>query len=179
MGRPDGALPAAAPPEPVTAVHLRPWHVEDVDDMVRLFDTEQMDRWTPLTSPFTRAVAEDYVARAHQAADTLQLAVCDSPEGPPLGEVIVFPGEPEGTVELAYAVGAEHQGRGVATGAVLLALDLARTRGAKRAALTIAVGNKASEGVARATGFQLTEAPLVRRERKGYVLEMRTWTRAL
>jgi RimJ/RimL family protein N-acetyltransferase len=126
--------------------------------------------------------AQAYVARAHEARrrnGTLQLAVLLAPETTPAGEVMVFPAATGDEVELAYAVGAQHQRQRVATRAVLAALELARTRGARRASLTIAEGNAGSAGVARATGFTQTDAPVQERRRKGFVLQMRTWVRDL
>jgi len=93
--------------------------------MVRLFDTDEMNRRTPLPSPFTPDVAAAYVARAQEARDrdgTLQLAIYASPDASPIGEVIVFPSEQPDAVELAYAVSAEHRGRNVGARAVAAAL---------------------------------------------------------
>ena len=106
--------------------------------MVALFDTDQMNRWTPLASPFTEEVAREYVEQASQSwrAGTLQLAISLALDTTPVGEVIIFPAATSEEVELAYAVGAEHQGQRVGTRAVLAALDLARSRGARRAFLT-------------------------------------------
>lgn len=163
-------------------LYFREWRMDDVEAMATLFDTDQMNRWTPLASPFTVEAAREYVARAHEArkADgTLQLAVLIAPDTTPVGEVIVFPADAPGEVELAYAVGAQHQRQQVATRAVLAALDLARSRGARRALLTIAEGNEASAAVATAVGFTATHAPLRERRRKGFVLQMRTWAREL
>lgn len=149
--------------------------------MVAMFDTDQMNRWTPLASPFTEEAAREYVERALEAraAGTLQLAILLAPGATPVGEVIVFPAGAADEVELAYAVGGEHQGQGVGTRAVLAALELARSRGARRAVLTIAEGNDASAAVARAAGFEKTDAPVQERRRKGFVLHMRNWARAL
>ncbi len=158
---------------------FREWRSEDAETMVALFDTDQMNRWTPLASPFTASVAREYIDQARQARtdDTVQLAILLAPGTAPVGEVIVFPSDSADEVELAYAVGAEHQGQRVATRAVLAALELARTRGSRRALLTIAIGNRGSAAVARATGFAETGASLRERRRKGFVLQMQTWSR--
>ena len=175
---------AAATEDAVFSSHglfFREWRPDDAEAMVALFDTDQMNRWTPLASPFTVQVAAGYVGRASEAraAGTLQLAISLAPGTTPVGEVIVFPSGAADEVELAYAVGAEHQGRGVGTRAVLAALDLARSRGARRAVLTIAEGNHASAAVACAAGFRKTDAQVQDRQRKGFVLHMRTWAREL
>jgi ribosomal-protein-alanine N-acetyltransferase len=108
----------------------------------------------------------------------LQLAVTEDGVRP-LGEVLVFPGGDAGTVELAYAIGADHQGRGLARRAIGAALRLAADAGASAARLTIATDNVRSQRVARATGFHPTDAPLTTRARKGLVLTMSTWEQAL
>lgn len=161
---------------------FREWSESDAEQMTRLFDTDEMNRWTPLPSPFTPDVALAYVARALDARKqngTLQLAVCSEPGGPALGEVLIFPSEEPDTVELAYAVGADYRGGRVGARAVEAALDLARLTGMRRAVLTIADDNAASQATAAAAGFSKTDAPLRRRERKGFVLHMQTWERLL
>jgi RimJ/RimL family protein N-acetyltransferase len=159
---------------------LREWRASDVPVMVELFDTPEIDRSTPLPSPFDEAAATAYVERAHQARaeGTLQLAITEDGEHP-LGEVLVFPGGTERTVEIAYAVGADHRGRGLAVRSVLAVLDLAAEAGATMARATIAVDNPASERVALAADFRRGDVPLVDRSRKGYRLTVATWVRSL
>lgn len=159
---------------------LREWRASDVPTMVELFDTEEMDRWTPLPSPFDKTVAGEYVDRAHAArcSGTLQLAIT-ADGGEALGEVLLFPTEHDELCELAYAVGAAHRGRSLGARAVRAVLGLAARAGFGKARLRIAVDNAASRRVAEAAGFSLTPQPLIRRERKGYVLDMTTWERPL
>jgi RimJ/RimL family protein N-acetyltransferase len=126
---------------------LREWTGDDADSMVRLFDTEEMNRWTPLVSPFDRDVALQYVEQARRSRrqlGTLQLAVTEDGAAP-LGEVLIFPA----------------------------------TAGIRTARLTIATDNVRSQRVAVAAGFALTGAPLTQRRRKGFVLTMAVWERAL
>ena len=159
---------------------LRPWDLADVPQMVRLFNTTEMDRWTPLAHPFDEDAAEAYVhgAARGRAAGLLQLAVTlDGQE--PLGEVLLFGTEEPATCELAYAVGHEHRGRGLAARSVRAVLPVARVAGYAGARLRIAEDNLPSARVAAAAGFTLTDEPLLRRERKGYVLSMATWRRQL
>ena len=178
MGDPPGDGPVAFE---AYGLFFRQWRLEDTEVMVALFDTDQMNRWTPLASPFTRETAVAYVEAAWdaRAAGTTQLAVTLTRGGPPVGEVIVFPAAEPDEVELAYAVGAHHQGKAVGRRAVLGALELAQSQGAQRAVLKIAERNAASAAVARAAGFVETDAPLLERQRKGFVLRLRTWTRDL
>lgn len=145
--------------------------------MVELFNTDQMDRWTPLAFPFTEDVARAYVLAAHQArrSGVLQFAVCATAGGPALGELLVFPSEQAHAVELAYAVGSDHQRQRIGTRSVRAGLQLAGAAGAQRALLSIATDNEASRATASASGFSLTDAPLRERRRKGYVLQLETW----
>jgi RimJ/RimL family protein N-acetyltransferase len=84
---------------------LRPWTLDDVPQMALLFNTAEMDRWTPLAHPFDEDAAVAYVNSAHQGrgAGLLQLAVTQD-GGEPLGEVLLFGTEEDRTCEFAYAV---------------------------------------------------------------------------
>lgn len=159
---------------------LRPWSLDDVPFMVRMFNTSEMDRWTPLAHPFDEAVAVAYVERANTVSPvgSVQLAITDDGRQP-LGEVLLFPTELPDTCEFAYAVGVEHRGRHLAARALRALLPYARAEGFRSARLRIATDNMASQKVAPAAGFSLTNEPLLRRERKGYVLDLATWWRAI
>lgn len=173
-------IPSDEPVVEAEGLVLRAWREDDVPTMVELFDTAEMDRWTPLPSPFDEAVARAYVerARAAPADGTWQLAIT-ADGGAALGEVLLFPTEHDGMCELAYAVGAAHRGRSLGARAVRAVLELARQLGYEQARLRVAVDNVPSRRVAEASGFSLTPEPLARRERKGYVLDMATWKRPL
>jgi len=173
-------IPSDEPVVEAEGLVLRAWREDDVPTMVALFDTAEMDRWTPLPSPFDEAVARAYVerARAGSADGTWQLAIT-ADGGAALGEVLLFPTEHHGVCELAYAVGASHRGRALGARAVRAVLGLARQLGYEQARLRVAVDNVPSRRVAEASGFSLTGQPLLRRERKGYVLDMATWERSL
>lgn len=162
-------------------VVLRAWGDDDVDTLIALYDTAEMDRRTPVAHPFDRAAALAYVKSAHRARrelGALQLAITEDCVRP-LGEVLLFPTEPAGTVELAYAVAAEHQGRGLASRAVAAMLTLAADAGLTHARLLIAPDNPGSQRVASANGFVQTEKPLVVRRRKGTAVTLATWERPL
>jgi RimJ/RimL family protein N-acetyltransferase len=160
---------------------LREWDEPDAPFMVDLFDTAEIDRWTPLESPFDLDAAQRYVHRAHRMRDergSLQLAITED-GSPPLGEVLAFPTEESGVVELAYAVGAAHQGRGLARRSVLALLPVIAAAGVARAILRVDDDNLPSRRVAEGAGFVRTAEPLVERRRKGYVLRLLTWERRL
>ena len=98
---------------------LRHWTPADVPCLVRLFDTAEMDRWTPLPHPFDADVAVGYAEAARRGLEngTLQLAVTTD-GARPLGEVLLFPTDEPATCELAYAIGSEHRGQRLAARAV-------------------------------------------------------------
>jgi RimJ/RimL family protein N-acetyltransferase len=156
---------------------LREWRAADVPVMVTLFDTAEMERWTPLAHPFDAEAATAYVQRAHKirADGVFQFAITEGGDEP-LGEVLIVPTDIAGTCELAYAVGAQYRGKQLAARAVRALLPFARTRGFSEARLLIAVDNPPSQRVATAAGFVRTDLPLVRKERKIYVLDLATWT---
>jgi RimJ/RimL family protein N-acetyltransferase len=174
------------PAEPVwlrqQGLVLREWTSRDVPALVELFNTPEMDRRTPYPSPFDEGAAGAYLASAHDMRrrwGALQLAITED-GAVPLGEVVVFPTDVAGQVEIAYGVGAQHEGRGLARRGVAVALDLARKGGALTAVLHIAVDNTASHRVAQATGFALqNDHELIVRRRKGQVVQLAVWHRAV
>ncbi|WP_328557275.1 MULTISPECIES: GNAT family N-acetyltransferase [unclassified Streptomyces] len=161
-------------------LHLREWSDDDVADLVALYDDPEIDRWTPVASPFDTAAALAYLAAAEQKSAErrgVQLAITTDGERP-RGEILLFPGTADQRdVELAYGVGAAYRGRGLASRAVRLAVDFAhRSVGGRRIVLCIEDGNAASEGVARATGFVLAGDEPVVRTAKGRDVVLRTWS---
>jgi RimJ/RimL family protein N-acetyltransferase len=182
----DGLMEALWPSEDRVLLHaeglvLREWTYDDVPAMVELFDTDEMNRWTPLPSRFDEEAAKRYVEAAHRLrVETHALQPAITLDGQtPRGEVLVFPGGTDESVELAFAVGADHRGRGLARRAVNAVLALASESRASTARLVIAMDNPSSRRVAQATGFRLTGEPLTERRRKGFVLTMATWERPL
>ena len=162
-------------------VVLREWRTSDVPSLVTLYDTSEMDRRTPVASPFTEQVARDYVAAAHQRREelgSLQLAITADGEIA-VGEVLAFPAAEDGEVELAYAVAASHVGQGLARRAVLAVLTTLAATDVVRAQLLIADDNLPSQRVAKDAGFVLIDRPVVERHRKGMILRLATWDRAL
>ena len=159
---------------------LRPWARRDVSHMVELFDTAEMDRWTPLAHPFDEAAAIAYLERARSAPTTgsLQLAITEDGKRP-LGEVLLFPAEVASECEFAYAVGGAHRGRNLAARAMSALFPHVRASGYGSARLRISIDNLASQRVATVAGFARSNEPLLRRERKGYILDLATWIRAM
>ncbi|MFC1441138.1 GNAT family N-acetyltransferase [Streptacidiphilus sp. N1-10] len=153
---------------------LREWTQQDIPVMVQLFDEPEVARWTPLSSPFDTEAAERYLGRARAAREAgtrIQFAVTEvaGPDGAaaegggaPRGEALaMLRGEEGRDVELGYAIGAEHRGRGLAVRSVRLLTGFAyAVLGARRVLLRIEPDNDASSNVARRAGFTVADRPL-------------------
>ncbi|SNT50578.1 Protein N-acetyltransferase, RimJ/RimL family [Streptosporangium subroseum] len=151
--------------------------------MVALFDEPQVDRWTPLRSPFDFDAAQEYLSqsrRARAADRGMQLAITRD-DGEAQGEILLFRTADEpGVAELAYAIGAQHRRERLAARAVELMAGYARTSlGMRGLVLRIDPANAASVAVARATGFHLTDEEPMTFERKGHDITLHRWRRDL
>ncbi|MFJ1969854.1 GNAT family N-acetyltransferase [Streptomyces sp. NPDC087903] len=160
-------------------VELREWSDDDITELVALYDDPEMARWTPVASPFDTGAALAHLVEARVGkaqGRRLQLAVTTDGVRP-RGEVLFFRSQAdERDVELAYGIGAEHRGQGLAGRAVrLIAGYVARELRPRRVLLRIDPDNAASEGVARSCGFELTEDAPVLRVSRGREVSLRTW----
>ncbi|MFE5482311.1 GNAT family N-acetyltransferase [Streptomyces sp. NPDC056527] len=161
-------------------IHLREWTESDLPALVELYDDPEIDRWTPVPSPFDSTAAREYLAKAREGRgegrDKAQLAITTDGEQP-RGEVLVFRCRIDPRdVELAYGVGSRHRRLGLASRSVKLLADYAcRRLGARRVLLRIETENAPSTAVARATGFRLTEDEPITREAKGRQVTLLTW----
>ncbi|MEV7228734.1 GNAT family N-acetyltransferase [Polymorphospora sp. NPDC051019] len=170
------------PPHPqITGdgLHLREWTDDDLPALSELFDEPQVDRWTPLRSPFDLTAARKYLDKAFRArAEDRGLHLAITTDGrTPLGEVLLFQtgGGPD-EAEVGYAVGAAHRRRGLARRAVTLLTGYAhRSLGMRRVVLRIDPANVASVAVAHSAGFAPTDEPPVTREAEGRTVSLRTW----
>ncbi|WP_405756536.1 GNAT family N-acetyltransferase [Streptomyces sp. NBC_01420] len=159
---------------------LREWAETDLSALVELYDDPEIDRWTPVPSPFDTTAAREYLARAHEGREEgrkkAQLVITTDGEQP-RGEVLLFPSELDARdVELAYGVGSRHRRQGLSSRAVRLLVDYARRQqGVRRVLLRIEPGNSPSIAVACATGFQLTDDEPITLEVKGRQMRLLTW----
>lgn len=191
MTTPDAAV---LPEPPFTlagdGLFLREWTQQDIPVMVRLFDEPEVARWTPLSSPFDTEAAERYLGRARAAREAgtrIQFAVTEVADtegaavegvGAPRGEALaMLRGEEGRDVELGYAIGAEHRGRGLAVRSVRLLTGFAyAVLGARRVLLRIEPDNDASSNVARRAGFTVADRPLeVVEDPDGTRIALRIW----
>ena len=153
---------------------LREWEDGDLPAMVGLFDDLDVAHRTPLASPFDLDVAKAYLEKARRTSmlgERIQLAI--TTDGvTPLGEVLLS--QPYSSI--GYAVGAAYRGQGLAARAVRLMTDYAhRVARIKRVVLQIEADNLASVGVARATGYQLTDLAPSPVSNKGRSYTLMTW----
>ncbi|WP_432590413.1 GNAT family N-acetyltransferase [Streptomyces sp. HD1123-B1] len=159
---------------------LREWAESDLPALVELYDDPEIDRWTPVPSPFDSQAAREYLAKAREGREDgrrkAQLVITTDGEQP-LGEVLLFPcGLEARDVELAYGVGSRYRRQRLASRAVKLMTDYAcRRLGARRVLLRIEAGNSPSVAVARAAGFQLSNDEPITREAKGRQATLLTW----
>ncbi|WP_059013349.1 GNAT family N-acetyltransferase [Streptomyces specialis] len=179
--QPDFALPTTVRLSGHGVV-LRQWLPEDLDTMAGLFDDPEVARWTPLRSPFDEDAAREYLsnALARAAAGTrIQLAI--TTDGlTPLGEVVLLPGDDgRREVELGYSVGRPYRRRGLARRALTVLTDFThRELAPARVVLRIDRDNAASNAVARATGYRLTDDEPLLREGADHRFTLLTWEHA-
>ncbi|MFB7214341.1 GNAT family N-acetyltransferase [Streptomyces sp. NPDC056255] len=158
---------------------LREWDEEDIPTLVEMYDDPEINRWTPVPSPFDVDAAREYLGRARKARSAgrcMQLAIT-ADGGQPQGEVLLFQDDQDDRdIELAYGVGPRYRRRGLASAAVAVATEYAvQHLDARRVILRIEVENAPSAAVARSAGFAPTADDLVAREAKGRRVLLRTW----
>ncbi|MGP4103321.1 GNAT family N-acetyltransferase [Nonomuraea sp. KM90] len=161
-------------------LRLREWTDEDLPVMAELFDDPDMDRWTPLRSPFDVAAATAYLAKARQAKAEnrgINLAITVEDDRP-RGEVLLRSAGNPGEGEIAYGIGRQYRRQGLAKRAVELMTrhafhDLEMTR----ILIRIERANEGSQAVAASAGFHLTDDAPVIREREEGPFTLLTWER--
>ncbi len=158
---------------------LRSWQDGDLTRMPEIFGDPEVGAWTTIESPFDAAAAARYLARARQRYrddEARQWAVTED-GGLALGEALLFLGLPDQPLaEIGYAVAAGRRRRGLASRSVLLVIEYAAAELAKEVfQLRIALGNAASEAVARRCGFTRHETQT--REARGRLVELAIWQR--
>ncbi|MDX6251584.1 MAG: hypothetical protein QOF10_4944 [Kribbellaceae bacterium] len=150
---------------------LREWERGDLAAMVEVFDDPDVAYWTPLVTPFDLDAADAYLDRAHSDNGRVHLAITTDGERP-LGEVMLS----QEAAFVGYVVGAASRGQGLAARAVGLMTEYAHNvAGLPRVILEIEPDNAASNGVARRSGYQLTDLPLNVVTDKGREVKLRTW----
>lgn len=150
---------------------LREWGAADLDSMVELLDEPVIAYRTPLPSPFTRAEAQRRLDRAPQRWRPATRVTVNGER--PVGVVMVSP-----EAHLAYAVGRQHRGQGLAVRALRMAAEYVVALLATPVLwLEIEPDNDASVAVARRAGFRLSDEAEETVEDKGRADTLQLWER--
>jgi RimJ/RimL family protein N-acetyltransferase len=144
------------PPLQQDGLRLRPWSFDDIDDVVRCCNDEQVRRFLPpIPIPYTPLDAEEFIAGADEALerDSMSMAVCDSGSDALRGAVGMRMVD-AAVFQFGYWVDPEARGRGVATTALTLVSRWAlHTLHPARLQLFTDVDNEVSMRVAERAGF--------------------------
>jgi RimJ/RimL family protein N-acetyltransferase/predicted HAD superfamily Cof-like phosphohydrolase len=137
---------------------LRPFQAADVPAVATACNDEQIQRWLPLPSPYTRAHAEDWCLRlSHQLreqGDGLHLAMA-TPAGTFIGCVSLKKTDWLARVtEIGYWAAPGLRSAGHTTAATAYLARWALANGMERVELMAATGNRASQRVAEKAGFR-------------------------
>jgi RimJ/RimL family protein N-acetyltransferase len=130
---------------------LRPYTEDDVPALAAaLQDDPEIDRWTRIPSPYTKAHAREFITTTDEKA----FAIVGRDGGELLGGIGARIYD-EGVVEIGYWIRSVARGRGIATRALgLLARWAFEELGAGRVHLTTDPENTASQRVAEKAGFR-------------------------
>ena len=147
---------------------LRPKRPSDAEAIAAACQDPEIPRWTFVPSPYSLADAEAFLARSadeESEGKAVNLLAVDATDDRLLGSFSLMELDREpGFGEIGYWVAAEARGRGIATRAVRLLADWARTElGLTRMEILPHKDNLASRRVAEKAGFEdtgeLTGAP--------------------
>ncbi|MEV5975050.1 GNAT family N-acetyltransferase [Streptomyces sp. NPDC051921] len=148
--------------EPVTLttdrLRLRPFTAADVDAVYENCQDPDIQRWTTVPSPYTRADAELFVTRIVPEGwrqDGEYAFAVEPLEGGPLVAAIGLHLRGPGIREVGFWLSKEHRGRGYMTEAVGALARWAFSIGVHRLLWRAEVGNAPSLAVAERAGFTI------------------------
>lgn len=148
--------------EPITLTTerllLRTFAEDDADEVFRLCQDADIQRWTPIPSPYERQHAIDFVGQlvpeGWRTGTMFTFAVVPVAGGPVMASVAVTLRTLSGTWEVGFWLGREYRGRGIMTEAVDALARWSFSRlGATRLEWRAEIGNGASRAVAARAGF--------------------------
>jgi [ribosomal protein S5]-alanine N-acetyltransferase len=158
-------------------VRLRPWRLEDADDIAVMADDDHVAQWSSLPDD-----VEAWVARERAEARGPSRAICLAGEDRALGKVALrLPGRASPATTCAAIVASDHpvgelsywlvpaaRGRGLAQAGVLAMLrSIADTTDVRSVVLDIEESNAPSIRVAQRLGAERREPPRVAVDRTG------------
>jgi RimJ/RimL family protein N-acetyltransferase len=140
---------------------LRPKVPGDADALTAACQDPEIQRWTFVPSPYTRADADDFIAisdREAAAGSGVHLIAVDGDDGRLLGSFSIMELDREpGYGEIGYWVAAGARGRGIATRAVRLLTEWGRAElGLTRLEILPHTDNEPSKRVAEKAGYRDT-----------------------
>jgi RimJ/RimL family protein N-acetyltransferase len=139
-----------------THVRLRPWRSDDVDAVVAACQDPEIQRWTVVPSPYTRADAVEFVTEIADASwrdGGAVFAVIETTTGKLVGSIGGH-SMVDGVAHIGYWAVPAARGRGLTSDALrALTRWLLREDGATRVELVVEPANTASIRVATAVGF--------------------------
>ncbi|WP_405687382.1 GNAT family N-acetyltransferase [Streptomyces sp. NBC_00057] len=153
--------------EPITLTTerllLRPFTIGDADEVHAACQDPDIQRWTVVPSPYSRADAELFAGKLSPAAGATtpmyNFAVVPREGGALAGALGIDRRNPQGTYEVGFWTAKEHRGRGYMTEAVLSAARWTFTSlGGDRLEWRAEAGNVPSRAVALRTGFRMEGA---------------------
>ncbi|MFB4423987.1 GNAT family N-acetyltransferase [Streptomyces sp. QL37] len=139
---------------------MRPFAPEDADAVHTACQDPDIQRWTVVPSPYTRADAELFTGKLSPAGwqedTTYNFAILRRDEEQLVGALAVIRRILPGTYEVGYWTAKEHRGTGYATEALLRAARWAFTDlAADRIEWRAEAGNTPSRAVALRAGFRM------------------------
>jgi RimJ/RimL family protein N-acetyltransferase len=137
---------------------LRPFRLEDVDEVTAACQDPEIPRWTAMIpSPYTAEHARSWINthdRLRAAMDGFPFAMVEQTTGRLLGSIGLQHIQPSGTCEVGYWVAAWARNRGLATRGLQLVTDWAFNQvDLECISLVTMIGNVASERVAEKAGY--------------------------
>ncbi|MEU9609609.1 GNAT family N-acetyltransferase [Streptomyces sp. NPDC048057] len=148
--------------EPITLTTerllLRSFTEDDTDEVYRLCQDADIQRWTTIPSPYERQHAIDFVGQmvpeGWRTGTMFTFAVVPAGGGPIMASVAVTLRTLSGTWEVGFWLGEQYRGRGIMTEAVDALARWSFSRlAATRLEWRAEVGNAASRAVAVRAGF--------------------------
>ncbi len=140
------------------------WALE-IDDAEWIFEACQdadIQRWTLVPRPYLREHAESFVREGVGELSTW--AIVDDDDARPVGMISIHSIE-NGVASIGYWVAPWGRGRGAASAAVRLVIEMARAMGARAVTADVAEANVASRRTVESCGFTVASVePLVCRD---------------
>lgn len=154
----SGRMPDEQPVLKGARVTLRPFRLQDVDDVFTACQDLDIQRWTSIPAPYRREDAVSYVEQVAPAAWDAGggvFAVEDIERGSFAG-TIGAQGMTDGIAHIGYWTAASARGRGLTSDALrTITRWFFKERSASRVELVVEPDNASSVRVAQAAGFRL------------------------